>query len=1178
MTTKRLLLIYVLFVSCIGTVFGQEASTGTILGKVTDSTTAVISNASVTITNTNTGSTRALQTNSVGEYNAPELQPGPYKITVKVAGFNTYISNLTLVVAQQARADAMLKPGAGVETVQVDASAVALDTDTSSVSQLVSEKQVNQLPLNGRNFLSLLFIGAGAVQTVGEQGQMRGGEGNAISINGGRPESNNYTLDGMVNTDTALNTPAVILSQDAIQEFKVQSETYSAEFGFSANQINIVSKSGTNQLHGAVFEFLRNDALDASTHFQERKPVLRQNQFGFVIGGPVFFPKLYDGRNKTFFLANYEGWRISLGTSPSNVNVPNVAQLGGNFSNSGLPAYGTAACAALLAAGNSCMPIDPVTGLPFPNDTIGSARFSNIAKVTLKAGLIPAPNCTTSGCTGNFVLNSVLPDSTNQQTYRLDQTLGRFGHIFSRYTKASYVNNSAGTQSLLLGNNVFTETSTSWEISHTISLGQKNVNNIRYGQLIATAIQGANPASAADIASLGLSGIFTNLPAYAAGYPNISIGGYSGVFGSPGNVPTTSNIPQWELADSLTSLHGHHTLSIGFDYRSWVQKRNLSTNFLGSYGFSGSTVTGNGGNGAKNCATVTCGTGNATADFLLGYYAGASTFQPGPFSTAGTPGNENDYHFKYFGPYIQDDWQVSPKLMVNIGLRWDYRNAPYETNNKLFWIDSQNTQGGLCFANKALLTDGVAPAGNGFYRYCGTNTPKPAALSPFAPRFGFSYRPFSDSKTVVRGGYGIFFDSFETREMDNSGDLYPYVVRTALNPVSDTGADPKLTNQLFPSQAALTPVSVASQGSQFVAVIISEDPKLPYVQQYTMSLERELARNTTLEVNYVGNKGTHLLDREDINQPNPIASSNVAFCNVAANLTSPICAVSARVPLPNFTDGGNTLDSRWVGYSNYNAGNVKLERRSPDLAMVLVYTYSKSMDDKSAAAGIGATNGYAGHMDEHNPHLDYARSDFDVGQRFVASYVWSLPIGKGKMLLGNASKPVEALVGGWELTGIATFQNGFPFSVLAHDLYGLDVTATQRGTLNGPNPKVTKNPAKWFDTSVFSQPLAGTFGNSGRNLMRGPGIENFDMGLAKSTQLFNRINLQLRLETFNTFNHTQYGIDPTDPSAAASGPGQAGLDTQVNDQTALGSASNNFGKMTTARPGRVVQLGAKVTF
>ncbi len=249
---------------------------------------------------------------------------------------------------------------------------------------------MEQLPLNGRNFLNLLFIGAGAVQTTGEQGQMRQGEGNAISINGGRPTSNNYTLDGLVNTDTALNTPAVILSQDAIQEFKVQSETYSAEYGFSANQVNIVSKSGTNQLHGTAFEFLRNDAFDAKAPFQSAIPELRQNQFGFVLGGPIYIPKVYDGRNKTFFLVNYEGWRIRNGINQDTFNVPNPAWLAGDFSASGLTPV-TAGC--IPSATTFCMPIDPTTGAPFPGNMIPSSSFSRLAQVAIGAGLFPAPNC-----------------------------------------------------------------------------------------------------------------------------------------------------------------------------------------------------------------------------------------------------------------------------------------------------------------------------------------------------------------------------------------------------------------------------------------------------------------------------------------------------------------------------------------------------------------------------------------------------------------------------------------------------------------------------------------------------------------------------------------------------------------------------------------------------------------
>src|SRR5205814_530685 len=375
LANMRNLFLLGLILSFANLLHAQGGATGTILGTVTDPAGAVLSNARVDVTNIATNVTNQTQTTSSGDFTLPFLPPGTYRITVEAPGFQKSVTNsVTLVVGQEARVNVAMKPGAVSETVEVQASAVSLDTDSSAISQIVTQRQVDQLPLNGRNFLSLLFIGAGAVQTNGEQGQMRQGEGNAISINGGRPTSNNYTLDGLVNTDTALNTPAVILSQDAIQEFKVASETYSAEYGYSANQVNIISKSGTNQLHGSLFEFVRNDAFDARTPtpgLTVKNPLLRQNQFGFVVGGPVYIPKLYDGRNKTFFLANYEGWRINNGFTQTAI-VPTAAEIGGDFSATGLPAFGSTDCTTAYAASTPlpCMPIDPQTGNPFPGNVI----------------------------------------------------------------------------------------------------------------------------------------------------------------------------------------------------------------------------------------------------------------------------------------------------------------------------------------------------------------------------------------------------------------------------------------------------------------------------------------------------------------------------------------------------------------------------------------------------------------------------------------------------------------------------------------------------------------------------------------------------------------------------------------------------------------------------------------
>ncbi len=474
-----------------GLVYGQGGDVGSIVGTISDASGAAVANAKVQVTNIATNITKEITTSDSGNFTVPYLRPGVYRVTVEAAGFDkSVVDNISLVVAQERRVDVALRVGAVTTQVEVSAGAVALDTDSAAVSQVVSKTQVQELPLNGRNFLNLLFITAGAVQTVGEQGQMRQGAGNAISINGGRPESNNYTLDGLANTDTALNTPAVILSQDAIQEFKVQSETYSAEFGFSANQVNLVSRSGGNDVHGSVFYFGRNDALDAITivpnplpgQAQPVKAELRQNQFGFVASGPVYIPKLFDGRNKTFWLVNYEGWRIKNGTNIG-ATVPGLTELNGDFSSLNLPTYGTAGCTTNLSNNLPCLPVDPQTGQPFSGNKIPSTRFSKLAQVALGAKIFANPtNCDSTGLC-SLATRTTLPNNTNQQTYKVDQSLGRYGSMGFRYTKANYSNENAGTTSIPDGLNIFTQDSTSWAISHTISLGQRHINTFRFGRV-----------------------------------------------------------------------------------------------------------------------------------------------------------------------------------------------------------------------------------------------------------------------------------------------------------------------------------------------------------------------------------------------------------------------------------------------------------------------------------------------------------------------------------------------------------------------------------------------------------------------------------------------------------------------------------------------------------------------
>ena len=745
-----------------GRMFGQAGATGTILGTVTDSTGAIIPNVKVTVTNTATNVAFRTTTSSAGDYYAPSLNPGVYSVSAEAKGFQKSVTQgFVLAVDQKVRIDLALKPGAVTDTVEVTAQAVELDTDTAALSQLVSQQQVEELPLDGRNFVQLLFLGAGAVTIGGEQGTMRQGEGNAISINGGRPEGNNFTLDGLVNTDQAMETPAVILSQDAIQEVKVESGIYPAEYGFSASQVNVVSKAGTNKLHGTVFESDRNNAFDAKpfptansfiTSTPTSNPVLKLNQFGFVADGPVWIPKLYNGRNRTFWMANYEGWRMNNG-SQLQETVPNPATLTGDFSaetyapinnttlpGGPLPAYGTATCTALLNNGGNCMPVDPTqAGLPaFGGNMVPSSYFtSRIGLVAVANNYWGTPTVSNQpeGIT-NFIQNIPGPLHMNQQTYRGDQTLGKLGSVFGRFTYSNYVNSANyNSGSAVLGLEQYFEQEKSWEVSHTINVGSKNVNNFRFGYLSANAPEGSSAPPASLVSQLNEANTFTTFGALQQTYPNVGISGYNSG-GGPVNSYSGSFIPEWEFADSFTSVHGKHTLGFGIDYRSWKITRNLDDDFYGDWGFNSSTITKNSEaisttNAASSCTTASgfCGTGNGIADMMLGFYSGWGGFVPGPLSPTTQAGNPQTHIYKYFAPYAEDDWKITPKLSMNIGLRYDFRAATYEAQNHFFWLDTKNPQGGLCYADPQLTTDGVAP-GVGIdgvspiLRYCGS-VPRP---------------------------------------------------------------------------------------------------------------------------------------------------------------------------------------------------------------------------------------------------------------------------------------------------------------------------------------------------------------------------------------------------------------------------------------------------------------------
>jgi hypothetical protein len=1096
-----------------------QTATGQINGTLTDASGAVIPAAKVTLASEQTGLTRETATNASGDYVFPLLPVGVYSVTAEAAGFQTARrTEITLRVNQTRRIDLEMAVGELTETVEVVAESAAIDTETAAVGTVVSQKQVTQLPLNGRNFLQLLFLGNGAVETNGEQGGMRRDAGNAISINGARPTSNNYLLDGTSNTDTALGTPAAILSVDAIQEFKEQTATYSAEYGFSANQVNIVSKTGTNQLHGSVFHFLRNNALDANRYFNNAvgtpQNVLRQNQFGFVAGGPII-------KNKTFWLGNYEG-RRTREASQSFFNVPTPDQLAGRFTS----------------------PInDPLTGDLFPNSVVPTTRNTALANLAV-AKFIPAPNANLSR--GNYIRQRSIPTDTDQFTVRIDQQMGKWGTLFGRLTETDYTAITLGNTTEL-GDVFFVQETRNWQVSHSVAIGASLVNEFRFGFVEALANQHGATADQGDIDALGLTGVFTNLNEDQRSYPAVGFGGSAGAGlsggGSAVNDYQASNQPMWDISNSTTWIRGSHTIKFGANVRQWSLQRDLANDFLGQFTFSGFFA------GADAHAAGTETRDHAVADMLLGYFSGASVFQPAGFSVGDQAGNPRDFNFLYVAPFVQDDWKVASKLTLNIGLRYDFRTTPNETNDRMGWRDLSNPMGGLLVADQSLVDGGIV-GDQSYYRFAGRRNPYDASRRVFAPRFGFAYRPFNDDKTVIRGGYGVFFDSAEGREIDGASDIYPYVSRG--NYQQTLGQSGVITTeQMFPNFSDLGPATPAA--NTFLAVSMSPEPQNPYVQQWTLSVQRALDDSTSLEFNYIGTKGTDLLMRRNIAQA--LRMQDPTAC--AIDPTVGDCPVLARRPYPNFV---TYIDSDWSGISSYNAFNAKLEKRTSDTIFTTAYTWSKSLDTKSAAAGIGnggAIAGWQGFLDNHNARRDYGLSDFNVNHRLVTSFVYELPFGRGKKYLSNANRAVDLILGGWQVNGIVTFQDGFPMSVQAADLGGLnDTSGTNRADISDdPVPDgFNRTIDEWFNTGAFSQPGFGILGNSGRSIMIGPGINNWDTGLFKNFYITERIALQFRFESFNAWNHTQWS--PPNRNVADS----------------------RFGQISGTRAARINQLGLKLVW
>lgn len=1085
------------------TTLAQNA-TATITGTVSDRGGALIPDADVTVVNTLTSIQHKAKTSQSGAYTVTLLPVGIYSVSAEKQGFKiAKQGNIKLSIADVARVDLTLDVGAQTETVTVSAANVAINTETAEAGTTISESLVADLPLNGREFQSLLLLDGTAYETQGNAvAGFRGAEnlpdGGVLGFGGSRSTSTAFLVDGLNNRDTGWGTPIVIPSIDALQEMKTQTKTYSAEYGGSANQVQMHFKSGTNSLHGTAYEFVRNNDFDAKAFNEKAVPRLNQNQFGYSLGGPVIIPKIYHGRNKTFFFANYEGLRVKTATAPQYMFVPTADQW----------------------AGKSSVPIiDPLTQQPFPETSPGvwqipSSRISQFA--TAYQPFVLAPN--TTSASGNRVESVSAPTTADQQNYKIDQNLGDKNSVFFRYSISNITNTLAGANGT--GNsaeNFALGDTNAYQISYNRIFSERLVNQVTYGHVYGDFNTTAPLITSAQLQTFGIQGGYPDQP--TPEMPQASFGGASGgltSFGTEANWPQIDFSYYWNGADYLTYNRGNHTISAGFSELSWAHSYGKGAN-LGDWGFNGIY------------------SGDPFTDFLLGNPDSITINVPTP--TAPTAASAVFVFPQYtWATYVQDQWKASRRLTVNVGLRYEFYKIAREDQNRYDWFNFSAPGGGICTANKAAAQD--VDGNTGLLTYCGSQQ-NPSPKKSFAPRLGIAYLPFKNRETtVVRVGYGIFFDTNDEADTVNASGNYPFkggqgLLGTAKTHILST-TDP------IPAITTLRPLQASDLGFVLFA---AAKVKRPYGQQWSLSVETSPIKNTSVEIGYSGATTTDENTRYDLNQPLQYDPANPT-------------PISARRPYPLF---GDVFIQSFGVSSNYNAGDIKVRHTSHSLVLLASYTFSKSLDVRSATYGAssGEVSGWAGPEDVRNFRKDYGPSDFDLKNRFIVSLVHNLMIGRGEKLLNNISAPANAILGGWQVNGIVTLQSGFPFCIAAVDTGGLTGVFGERASIVGnPYPSgFKKSAAHWFDTTAFQQPAPGFVGNSGRNILRAPGSENVDLSLVKNFSLFEHSKFQFRAESFNAFNHTNLGYP----------------DFGIGDGTA-------FGVISGSAAGRILQLGGKVVF
>jgi hypothetical protein len=1040
----------------------------------------------------------------------------------------------------------VLEIGQATQTVEVTGRVALLDATTSSLSHVVENRQVTELPLNGRNTLALVALTPG-IRTQGEFTQhvatrSYAGWGN-FSSNGGLSDANEILVDGGSVTMFLMNAPSLIPPVDATQEFRVQTNSYSAEFDRSSGAVvNIGIKSGTNRLHGSVYEFFRNDKLDANDFFQNRagqkRPVLAYNQYGFSVGGPILIPKLYNGRDKTFFFGNFEGFRQRLARTLT-TTVPTAAQLSGDFSQT-FTATGELVTIADPFASRT-MPNGVLTREVFPGNRIPVSRFDSVSDRLRADGRIWAlPNLPGQRFTGvdNFSTSATQPSDEDQVITRVDHTLNAKWKLFGTYSAQSF--GLGGWDPFRNGTDLLEVGGNESNLSQTAVLGATALFSPRLvGEFRSTYTRFRNnripPSDGFDLTSVGFPASLVAQQQVKA-FPRLQFTGVQGM-GKLSTSQIRRILNSWNQSASLTWMRGAHAFKFGIQHR--VQQGNdfQLDESSGTYQFNERFT-------SVDPLRAALNSGNAVASFLLGL----------PASGNMSVSERLALQREYAGFFFHDDWRVTRNLTLNVGLRYNLEFGPTERFNRQTYFD-------LDALAPIVQKAGVPALGALQFTDDKTRSPKDVYLRQWAPRFGFAYQ--LQQKTVLRGGYGIFWLPAGL-ETSGTSDRNPTSrVLTPLVSSLDNGITPqdKLSNP-FPN--GLLPLMGRSQGlntliGQSLSVFIRGE-HVGYTQQWNFNIQREIGNGFALDLAYAGSKGTGLPGSIQANQlpdqylalgtalnqqvPNPF----YGLVNVGTLAQPTVSRAQLLRPFPQFT--GVTYTAINVGSSIYHSMQLKATKHFSRSLITLAYTLSKGIGDSEAVVNWLEPAGTPGSFqNSNNRRLDRSINAFDAPQRLVVYYTLELPFGNGSHWLNNWGK-AGWLLSDWQVNGLYTAQSGSPLFLGTSTNLTNSLGGGSRPNNNGRSAKLSGEPRdrlnRWFDTSVFSQPPAFTFGNTSRTLpdVRNHGTNNLDLGILKNNRFGaeGRMNLQFRAEFFNALNRVRFG----DPGLSFGSPQFGIINTQVN--------------------------------